>query len=185
MFWGPTSLVPQLQDIVDIYRQFSWFFWLGPKPRFGRYTYWEKFDYWAVFWGMFIIGISGYMMWFSAFFARFVPGYLFNVALLVHGEEALLAIWFIFIIHYFNTHLRPEKFPMDPVIFTGRESDEELRRDRPLEYQRLVEQNALQAVKTDQAPRWLKNFAGVIAVAAVGTGFFLLVVTLAAFFAGN
>ena len=158
MFFGPTSLVPQPQDLVDIYQQFRWFFWLGPKPRFGRYTYWEKFDYWAVFWGMFIIGISGYMMWFSAFFARFVPGYLFNVALLVHGEEALLAIWFIFIIHFFNTHLRPEKFPMDPVIFTGRESDEELRQERPLEYQRLVEQGALQALETDQPPRWLNEF---------------------------
>ena len=184
MFWGPTSLVPQPQDLIDIYRQFRWFFWLGPKPRFGRYTYWEKFDYWAVFWGMAIIGVSGYMMWFAAFFARFVPGYMFNVALLVHGEEALLAIWFIFMIHFFNTHLRPEKFPMDPVIFTGRESGEDLRHERPAEYQRLVEQQALQALETEPPPRWLKNFAGIIAVAAVGTGFFLLAVTLIAFFAG-
>ena len=185
MFWGPTSLVPQPQDFVDIYRHFKWFFWLGPRPAFARYTYWEKFDYWAVFWGMAIIGVSGYMMWFAPLFARFVPGYMFNVALLVHGEEALLAVWFIFVIHFFNTHLRPEKFPMDPVIFTGRETGDGLRRERPLEYQRLVEQGALQSLETEKTPRWLTNFARVIAVAAVGTGFFLLAVTLAAFFAGN
>jgi cytochrome b subunit of formate dehydrogenase len=184
MFWGANSLVPQPKDLVDIYRHFKWFFWLGPKPRFDRYTYWEKFDYWAVFWGMVIIGVSGYMLWFTAFFARFVPGYLFNVALLVHGEEALLAVWFIFIIHFFNTHLRPEKFPMDSVIFTGRLSGEELRHERPLEYQRLAERHELERIEADEPPRWLDNFARIIAVVAVGTGFFLLALTLAAYFAG-
>ena len=86
---------------------------------FDRFTYWEKFDYWAVFWGMGIIGGSGLILWFPKFWARFLPGDLFNVALLVHGEEALLAVVFIFTIHFFNGHLRPEKFPMDTVIFTG------------------------------------------------------------------
>ncbi|MGA7871194.1 MAG: hypothetical protein WCA22_09875 [Candidatus Binatus sp.] len=184
MFWGPTSLVPQPQDLFDLYRHFKWFFWLGPKPSFARYTYWEKFDYWAVFWGLAMIGLSGYMMWFAPFFARFMPGYMLNVALLIHGEEALLAVWFIFIIHYFNTHLRPEKFPMDPVIFTGRVSGDELRLERPLEYQRLAEHNEFKQVEADKPPRWLNNFAGVIAIVTVGIGFFLLAVTLIAFFAG-
>ncbi len=185
VFWGPTSLVPQPRDFVDLYRHVKWFLWLGPKPRFDRFTYWEKFDYWAVFWGMVIIGVSGYMMWFAPFFARFVPGYMLNVALLVHGEEALLAVWFIFIIHFFNSHLRPEKFPMDPVIFTGRVSEDELREERSLEYQRLVDQRGLEGLRTDAPPRWLTNFARVIAVAAVGIGFMLLVLTLAAFFLGE
>jgi cytochrome b subunit of formate dehydrogenase len=185
IFWGPTSLVPQPHDFIDLYRHMKWFLWLGPRPKFDRYTYWEKFDYWAVFWGMLIIGASGYMMWFAPFFARFVPGYLLNVALLVHGEEALLAVWFIFIIHFFNADLRPEKFPMDPVIFTGRLSEEELREERPLEYQRLVEQRGLEELRTAPAPRWLTNFARIIAVAAMGIGSILLVITLAAFFFGE
>ena len=86
-------------------------------------TYWEKFDYWAVFWGMAIIGGSGLMLWFPEAFARVLPGWVFNIALLVHGEEALLAVGFIFTIHFFNSHLRPDKFPMDMVIFTGRVTD--------------------------------------------------------------
>lgn len=185
IFWGPTSLVPQPRDVVDFYRHVKWFLWLGPRPKFDRYTYWEKFDYWAVFWGMFVIGISGYMMWFAPFFAQFVPGYIFNVALLVHGEEALLAVWFIFTVHFFNSHLRHEKFPMDPVIFTGRVTEDELSRERPLEYQRLTDQGRLESIKTDPPPRWMMNLARLIAVAAVGTGFFLLVVTLLAYFAGE
>jgi len=115
-----------------------WFVGLGPRPAFDRYTYWEKFDYWAVFWGMAIIGGSGLLLWFPVAFARVMPGWAFNIALLVHGEEALLAVGFIFTIHFFNSHLRPEKFPMDMVIFTGRVPEHEWRDERPAEYARLA-----------------------------------------------
>ena len=136
IFWGPGSMVPQPSDLRDMYQQFRWFFGRGPKPVFDRFTYWEKFDYWAVFWGMGIIGGSGLMLWFPVLFAHIVPGWVFNIALLVHGEEALLAVGFIFTIHFFNGHLRPEKFPMDMVIFTGRVSEHDLQAERPAEYAR-------------------------------------------------
>ena len=51
---------------------------------------------------------------------------------------ALLATGFIFTIHFFNTHFRPDKFPMDPVIFTGRVTVDELKYDKPAEYEQLV-----------------------------------------------
>jgi cytochrome b subunit of formate dehydrogenase len=136
VFWGPTSMVPQPRDVQDMYQQFRWFLGLGPKPIFDRYTYWEKFDYWAVFWGMGIIGGSGLLLWFPVAFSHLVPGWVYNIALLLHGEEALLAVGFIFTIHFFNGHLRPEKFPMDLVIFTGRVSEKEMRMERPAEYAR-------------------------------------------------
>ena len=117
---------------------FRWFVGLGPRPVFDRFTYWEKFDYWAVFWGMAIIGGSGLMLWFPVLFSRILPGWVFNIALLVHGEEALLAVGFIFTIHFFNGHLRPEKFPMDMVIFTGRVEEHEFQAERPAEYARLT-----------------------------------------------
>jgi cytochrome b subunit of formate dehydrogenase len=146
-FWGPNSMVPNLKDGQDIVGMFKWFFGKGPRPQFDRYTYWEKFDYWAVFWGMFIIGGSGFMLWFPVFFSQFLPGWVFNVATIVHGEEALLAVGFIFTIHFFNGHLRPEKFPMDMVIFTGTVSEHEMKEERPVEYARLVQQGRLQALE--------------------------------------
>ncbi|HVO90427.1 MAG TPA: cytochrome b/b6 domain-containing protein, partial [Casimicrobiaceae bacterium] len=88
MIWGPESMVPQPQDIIDIWNNFKWFVGRGPRPTFDRWTYWEKFDYWAVFWGMFIIGGSGLLLWFPFFFGKFIPGWMFNIAALIHGEEA-------------------------------------------------------------------------------------------------
>lgn len=185
VLWGADSLVPQPRDFIEFYQHLRWFLGLGPRPAFGRFTYWEKFDYWAVFWGMAIIGISGFFLWFPAFFARLFPGWIFNVALLVHGEEALLAAGFIFTIHFFNSHLRPEKFPMDLVIFTGRVSEEELREERPAEYERLKREGALGQLKTDAPPLWMKNFSKILGALAVGIGLLLFVLILFALLKGE
>ncbi|HEX9108638.1 MAG TPA: hypothetical protein VF832_15445 [Longimicrobiales bacterium] len=120
MLWGRESMVPNLDDALQFLQQWRWYFGLGPRPVFGRYSYMEKFDYFAVFWGVAMIGGSGLFLWFPEFFARFVPGWLFNVATVIHADEAVLAASFIFTIHFFNVHLRPEKFPLDAVMFTGR-----------------------------------------------------------------
>ena len=180
ILWGPDSIVPQPRDVVDLVQHLRWFLHLGPRPRFERFTYWEKFDYFAVFWGMVIIGASGYVLWFHGFASRFLPGWIFNVALLVHGEEALLAAGFIFAIHFFNTHLRPEKFPMDLVIFTGRVSDAEMREERPEEYRRRAEEGTLASIETDAAPAWLVRLGHVAGTVAVGIGFVLFLLILIA-----
>jgi cytochrome b subunit of formate dehydrogenase len=170
MLWGPRSLVPQPVDLIQLLQHFRWFVGLGPRPRFDRYSYWEKFDYWAVFWGMAIIGTSGLMLWFPAFFARFLPGWIFNIALVIHGEEALMAMVFIFTVHFFNGHLRPDKFPMDLVIFTGRVSVEELKHERPAEYERLVTENTLDTVTTTPPSPGLMNMGRLVGTTAVCIG---------------
>jgi cytochrome b subunit of formate dehydrogenase len=180
VFWGPNSLVPQPKDLQNLYQHVRWFLWLGPRPKFDRFAYWEKFDYWAVFWGMAIIGFSGYTMWFAPFFAKFLPGSWFNIALVLHGEEALLAVWFIFTVHFFNTHLRPDSFPMDLVIFTGKESEEEWKKKRGEEYERLHGHPEGETTAV-APPRWLKNFARLIGTLVILTGFTLLWLTLVAF----
>jgi cytochrome b subunit of formate dehydrogenase len=174
VLWGPRSMVPQPRDLRDLVGHLRWFIGRGARPRFDRYSYWEKFDYWAVFWGMAIIGGSGLLLWFPEFFARFVPGWVFNVALLVHGEEALLAVGFIFTLHFFNAHLRPEKFPMDPVIFTGSVTEAELKEERPDEYARLRHGAALDALRVDPPPAWLLRLGRAVAVVAVSIGLTLV-----------
>ena len=181
LLWGPNSMVPRLKDIQDFFGNLKWFLHLGPKPKMDRYAYWDKFDYWAVFWGMAIIGFSGYAMWFAPFFARFIPGSWLNIALLIHGEEALLAVTFIFTIHFFNTHLRPENFPMDLVIFNGRVTEEELQHRHPVEYKRLVESGELEKIRVEAPPRWLRNFGWVFGTSVILVGFVLIALTVVAF----
>ena len=146
LFWGPDSMVPQPRDVVQLLQQIRWFAGAGPRPRFEHFAYWEKFDYWAVLWGTALMGAAGLVLWFPVAASRLLPGWMFNVALFVHGAEATLAIGFIFVIHFFNGHLRPGKFPMDLVIFTGSVSGHDLREERPAEYARLADTGQLAAL---------------------------------------
>jgi len=142
-FWGPRSMMPQPRDAVDFIGMMKYFFYLGPRPKFDRFTYWEKFDYLAVFWGVAIIGFSGLILWFPNTFTMVLPGWALNAAYIVHSDEALLATGFIFLFHFFHTHLRPEAFPLDPVIFTGCMPLDRFKDERPMEYERLVAQGKL------------------------------------------
>ncbi|MEO5367188.1 MAG: cytochrome c3 family protein [Magnetococcus sp. WYHC-3] len=158
-WFGPYSLLPRWQDLHDLIAMFRWFFGKGPQPTFDHWTYWEKFDYWAPFWGMFIIGVSGLMMWFPAPVAAYLPGWVFNVATIVHGEEAFLAAVFLFTVHYFNCHFRPAKFPQDLVMFTGAMPIEEFIEERGVEYERLKASGELEKYLVNAPSRRLTHYS--------------------------
>jgi len=171
----PEGLVPNLNDAKEMIQTFKWFFG-GKRPYYGRWIYWEKFDFMAVFWGIAVIGSSGLALWFPEQFSRFFPGYWLNIATIIHSDEALLASGFIFTIHFYNTHLRPEKFPLDPVIFVGSITLDELKHERPREYDQLVASGELDKVSTRRAPAsWLKRLASVFGIFVVTTGSILVV----------
>lgn len=178
ILWGPHSLVPQPRDVREFVGHMRWFLHLGPRPKFDHFTYWQKFDYWAVFWGMGIIGGSGLMLWFPASFSRFLPGWVFNVATVVHGEEALLAVIFIFTVHFFNENLRPEKFPMDDVMFTGRVSADELRDERPGEWERLKSEGGLTPLEVPPPSAGLRRAGRIIGMTAITLGLVLVSLTI-------
>jgi cytochrome b subunit of formate dehydrogenase len=174
ILFGPDSMIPGLQDWKDLVAHNKWFFGKGEKPGFDRWTYWEKFDYFAVFWGVAIIGTSGMIMWFPELFTRFLPGWVINIALIIHSDEALLAAGFIFSIHFFNTHFRIEKFPMDTVIFSGRISKTEMLHERKRWYDRLVASGRLDEHRVrDEWLRW-KNIARSFGYFFFGLGLVLL-----------
>ncbi len=172
--FGPNSLMPRWKDATDCVAMLKWFVGLGPKPRLDRWTYWEKFDYWAEVGGSMIIGGSGLLLWFPETASRVLPGWVFNVAMIVHGYEALLAIGFIFTIHFFNAHLRPGMFPVDEVIFTGSVPEHELKEQRPEEYERLVKSGKLEALRVKAPDRARRPMIVLVAVVSVGIGLVLL-----------
>ncbi len=175
--FGPNSLIPGIQDLKDVIAMFKWFLGRGPRPVFERWTYWEKFDYWAPFWGVTIVGASGFMMWFPELTARFLPGWVFNVAAIMHGEEAFLAAVFLFTVHFFNNHFRPDKFPFDPVMFTGSMPVEEFAREHGVQYRRLLESGELKnhLVDAPSRPFTLASHALGFFLIACGLGLLVLI----------
>jgi cytochrome b subunit of formate dehydrogenase len=172
---GPDTMLPTRQDLRQFAATMKWFIGMGPRPQYGRWTYWEKFDYFAVFWGIAVIGSTGLTLWFPIFFTRFLPGWFINVATVIHSDEALLATGFIFTVHFFNTHLRPEKFPMDTTIFTGHMPLAELKRDKPLEYEALVASGRLETHLEEPQPEIVVRTIRVLAWIALSIGFSIVV----------
>ncbi len=175
MIFNPEGLMFNKKDWQDFKASMKWFLGMGERPEYGRWTYWEKFDYFAVFWGIFVIGSTGLSLWMPEFFTRFIPGWFINVATIIHSDEALLATGFIFTVHFFNTHLRPEKFPMDIVIFSGRMPVEELQLDRPEEYSKLVSTGKLDQFMVEPYPPIVIKAIKIFGWIALSTGFSIIV----------
>jgi cytochrome b subunit of formate dehydrogenase len=130
---------------------------------------------------MFVIGFTGLLLWFPEFFTILLPGWTVNVATIIHSDEALLAVAFIFTVHFFNTHFRPDKFPMDEVIFTGRVPVEELKHDKPREYEQLMAAGELEQHLTHPYPKKLQRLFRVFGFSALAVGLtliFLILVTM-------
>ncbi len=136
--FGCFRMVPTFKDLRDGLQTIRYFLGLAPeKPKFDRFNYLEKFDYWAVFWGIAIIGGSGLMLMFPVAVTRLLPGQAVSVALILHADEAILATGWILVMHMFNVHLAPWVFPFNPAIFTGKMSATRYAEDHPLEWASL------------------------------------------------
>jgi hypothetical protein len=114
------------------------------------------------------------MLWFPVLFTYVFPGWFINVATIIHSDEALLAVGFIFTVHFFNTHLRPEKFPMDIVIFTGRMSLEEFQEDKPGEYEALVKSGELEKHLVEAYPPIVLRAVRAFGWTALTVGFLIV-----------
>jgi cytochrome b subunit of formate dehydrogenase len=140
-FW---ELLPRPRDARDLFQMLRYF--LGKtddKPRFGRFSYVEKFDYWAVYWGMVIMIGSGLILWFLETSLQYLPKFAADIAREAHSDEGLLATLAIIIWHFYNVHLNPENFPMNWTMFTGKIGEAEMLRHHPLEYEELMTARAV------------------------------------------
>lgn len=177
-WFGGNSMIPSMTDVRDLKAMFLWFFGRAERPDFCHWTYWQRFDYWAPFWGAMIIGSSGMMLFFPEKTALFLPGWVFNVATLVHAEEALLAAVFLNTVHFFNVHFRPERFPMSTTIFTGAIPLEEFKHDHRLEFERLVAIGELEKYLVKRPSRRTDLVASFLATVLIIAGLTLLTLVL-------
>ena len=141
-------LLPKLGDAKDIVHNIRHFLGKLPdKPRFGRFSYIEKFDYWAVYWGCIIMIGSGLFLWFETDVLRFLPKYALDVAHEMHSDEAMLATLAIVIWHFYNVHFNPDRFPGTLLWWHGRMSEHEMREEHPLELEEIVARRAKESAE--------------------------------------
>ncbi|HVP37152.1 MAG TPA: cytochrome b/b6 domain-containing protein [Terriglobales bacterium] len=129
------ELLPRPKDLKDLWVMLNYL--LGrkrEKAKFGKFTYVEKFDYWAVYWGMVVMVGSGLILWFLGIALSIFPKYVADIAREAHSDEALLATLAIIIWHFYNAHLNPEKFPMNRSWLNGKVSEKEMEKEHFLEW---------------------------------------------------
>ena len=108
-------------------------------PKFGRYDYRQKFEYWGLIFGSLIMVATGYILYFPILISRYLPAELIPAAKAMHSYEALFAFLIVLVWHIAGAHLAPESFPIDTSIFTGKIRKEKLRHEHALEYEDLFE----------------------------------------------
>jgi cytochrome b subunit of formate dehydrogenase len=135
------QLLPRFKDIKDVFQMIKYFFGFAKeKPKFDRFSYIEKFDYWAVYWGGIVMVGSGLIMWFHNIALSYFPKYVYDIAREAHSDEALLATLTIVIWHFYNVHFNPSRFPGSLVWWHGKLTKEQMIDEHPLEYERIVKE---------------------------------------------
>lgn len=130
------TIFPRLQDGFDAFNQF--FYNLGLRkeaPKYDRYSWGEKFEYWALVWGTAIMALTGFMLWNPILTSKFLPGEFIPVAKAAHGGEAILAVLAILVWHLYNVHVKT----FNKSMFTGKMSKHEMQEEHALELE-LIEQ---------------------------------------------
>ncbi|PWB61801.1 MAG: cytochrome B [Deltaproteobacteria bacterium] len=143
-------LLPMPKDLRDAVQNIRYF--LGKvkeKPRFGRFSYIEKFDYWAVYWGCIIMIGSGAFLWGESIALKYFPKFVLDIAHEMHSDEALLATLAIVIWHFYNVHFNPERFPGTLMWWHGQISEHEIKEEHPLEYEELMAKQAKTAAEVN------------------------------------
>ncbi len=131
---------PTLKDATDFWQTILFYFGRAEHPKYGRYSWKEKFDYWGAFWGMVMLCVTGLVMMFPFVAMNYIPYAYVHLATIIHTDEALLATLFIFIVHWWNVHYSPEVFPMSKAWLTGNLSEDQMRHEHPLEYEEVMRQ---------------------------------------------
>lgn len=134
-------LIPGIKDFKDFFQNIKYFLgWEKERPKFDRFSYIEKFDYWAVYWGCMIMIGSGLFLWFMEPALKIFPKYIIDIAKEAHSDEALLATLAIVIWHFYNVHFNPSRFPGTLMWLHGKISLEEMKEEHPLEYERIMKE---------------------------------------------
>jgi len=126
------DMFPTWRDFAQFWRRIQWN--IGRRanpPRFGRFSYVEKAEYWALVWGSVVMVITGILLWFDNWFIAFLPKGFLDVSLVVHYYEAWLATLAIVVWHLYSTVFSPHVYPMNPSWLNGKMPEPMYRHEHP------------------------------------------------------
>ncbi len=133
------EMVPNKKDFFDILHVWKYLLYFTNRPpRHDRMSWREKFDYFAPYWGIPILGPAGVLLWWRDEITHFLPGIVLNAAYIMHTDEALLAVLFLFFVHWYNVHYAPEKFPAATVWLTGYLTEDEMIHEHYAQYVKIM-----------------------------------------------
>ncbi len=132
------DLVPSVRDVTDLFTNLMYLIIPGsPKPAFGRFSYGEKAEYWAVVWGTVIMGLTGVLISFKMGMTQWMPRWVIEVAVTIHFYEAILAVLAIIVWHFYHVFFDPDIYPNNTAWLGGRVSEEWYREEHPLDTETL------------------------------------------------
>ncbi|MBK7252593.1 MAG: cytochrome b/b6 domain-containing protein [Ignavibacteria bacterium] len=132
------DFLPKKQDITDFIQSMKYLFGKSEtRPLYGRFSYIEKMEYWAVVWGTFIMGVTGVILWFENFFLKYVTNTGMDISAAIHYYEAILASLAIVVWHFYFIFLNPDVYPMNKAWIKGYLTKEEMEKEHPLELTEL------------------------------------------------
>jgi len=134
------EFLPGFRDLKDVVQNIAYN--LGAKvgkPKFGKFGYAEKAEYWAVVWGTAVMGATGLMIWFKLEWFSFLPRWVIDVATTIHFWEAVLATLAIVVWHFYHVIFDPDVYPLNWALVDGKVSEEFLRHEHPLAYEQMKE----------------------------------------------
>ncbi|MBK6773131.1 MAG: cytochrome b/b6 domain-containing protein [Ignavibacteria bacterium] len=132
------DFLPKKQDITDFIQSMKYLIGKSEtRPLYGRFSYIEKMEYWAVVWGTFIMGVTGVILWFENFFLKYVTNTGMDISAAIHYYEAILASLAIVVWHFYFIFLNPDVYPMNKAWIKGYLTKEEMEKEHPLELTEL------------------------------------------------
>ena len=133
------DMLPGKLDVIQFFQMMKYNLGKNAQhPHFGRFSYVEKAEYWALVWGTVVMGITGLFLWFDNYAVKFFPKGLLDVLLVIHYYEAWLAFLAILIWHMYATVFNPKVYPMNPSWINGMMPERQLKSEHPLEWEELT-----------------------------------------------
>jgi len=131
---------PSKRDITEFKNSMMYLIGRIPeRPLYGRFSYIEKMEYWAVVWGTVIMGATGFILWFKDFFFKIVGNTGMDIATAIHYYEAILASLAILVWHFYFVFLNPDVRPMSKAWYSGYLTKEEMEKEHPRELAEITE----------------------------------------------